>query len=59
MPKPTISGKGDENLRWLESQFGIKVIPRGVDIILSGDPRKVNIVSRILGNIAGLERYDS
>ncbi len=51
-----ISGKGDENLRWLESQFGIKVIPRGVDIILSGDPRKVNIVSRILGNIAGLER---
>lgn len=22
-----VSGKGDENLRWLENQYGIRVIP--------------------------------
>jgi len=52
----SISGKGDENLRWLESRFGIKVIPRGVDIILSGELKKVEKVYQILENVAGLER---
>lgn len=52
----TISGKGDENLRWLESRFGIRVIPRGVDIILSGELKKVEKVRQILENIAGLDR---
>jgi len=52
----TISGKGDENLRWLEAQYGIKVIPRGIDLILSGDVEGVEKVRQILENVAGLKR---
>lgn len=52
----TISGKGDENLRWLEAQYGIRVIPRGIDLILSGDVEDVEKVRRILENVAGLKR---
>lgn len=51
-----ISGKGDENLRWLEAQYRIKVIPRGIDLILSGDPENVERVRQILGNVAELNR---
>lgn len=51
-----ISGKGDENLRWLENQYGIKVIPRGIDLMLSGDPENVEKVRQILENVAGLDR---
>ena len=52
----TISGKGDENLRWLEAQYGIKVIPRGIDLILSGDVEGGEKVRQILENVAGLKR---
>lgn len=51
-----VSGKGDENLRWLENQYGIRVIPRGIDLILSGDTESVEKVRQILENVAGLDR---
>lgn len=51
-----IAGKGDEHLRWLEAQYGIKVIPRGINLILLGEAEGVEKVRKILANVAGLKR---
>lgn len=51
-----LSGNGDENLRWLENEFNIKLIPRGVELVLSGGEGQVNKVYKILQNISELER---
>lgn len=51
-----ISGRGDEHLRWLESHFGVKVIPRGLDLILSGKIESVGKVHQVLSNVIDLNR---
>ncbi len=56
MQAQAISGKSDENLRWLESLLGITIIPRGMELILSGEQSSVDKVIQILNNIQGLDR---
>lgn len=51
-----ISGKGDENLRRLEVEYGIRVMPRGMELVLSGDQARVRQVEQILINVSELER---
>lgn len=51
-----IGGKGDENLRWLETKFGIRVIPRGIDLIISGETEGVEKAMQILQNVTELDR---
>ncbi len=51
-----ISGKGDENLRWLESQFSIQIFMRGMELTITGESQAVNQVMQVLRNVSELER---
>jgi len=51
-----LSGNGDQYLKWLEKTFNITVMPRGVDLILSGNEGEVNKVYKILHNLSELDR---
>jgi phosphate starvation-inducible PhoH-like protein len=41
-------GPNDENLRLLESQLGLRIVARGGEMVLKGDPRQVARGARIL-----------
>jgi phosphate starvation-inducible PhoH-like protein len=41
-------GRNDENLRLLESQLAVRIVARGVDVVLKGDERQVARGVRIL-----------
>ena len=41
-------GTNDENLRLLESQLGLRIVARGGEMVLKGDPRQVARGARIL-----------
>jgi phosphate starvation-inducible PhoH-like protein len=41
-------GRNDENLRLLESQLALRIVARGVDVVLKGDERQVARGVRIL-----------
>lgn len=49
-----VSGKRDENLRLLEAAFDVRIIPRGLDLLLSGTDEAVSKTKRVLHNIASL-----
>lgn len=52
----TIGGKNDENLQYIEEQFGVEVIPRGMTLIVVGGDAQVAQAVQVLENISGLER---
>ena len=49
-----VSGKRDENLRLVEAAFGVKIIPRGLDLLISGSDEAVAKTKKALTNMAGL-----
>ena len=49
-----VSGKRDENLRLVEAAFGVKIVPRGLDLLISGSDDGVAKTKKALTNMAGL-----
>lgn len=49
-----LSGKRDEHLRLLEEAFGVKIVARGLDLIISGPEEAVAKAKNALQNMAGL-----
>ena len=49
-----VSGKRDENLRLVESAFGVKIVPRGLELLISGSDEAVSKTTRALTNLASL-----
>src|SRR5690554_140857 len=49
-----VSGKRDENLRLVESAFGVKIVPRGLELLISGSDEAVSKTKKALTNIASL-----
>lgn len=49
-----ISGKRDEYLRLLEAAFDVKIIPRGLDLLISGSDESIAKTKKTLQNMAGL-----
>jgi phosphate starvation-inducible PhoH-like protein len=41
-------GRNDENLRLLESELGLRIVARGGEITLKGDPQQVGRATRVL-----------
>jgi phosphate starvation-inducible protein PhoH and related proteins len=49
-------GRNDDNLRTLESEFDVRIVARGHDIMLKGDERQVRRAERALTQLAELLR---
>lgn len=49
-----VSGKRDENLRLLESTFNVKIVPRGLELLINGTEEAVAKTVKVLQNIASL-----
>lgn len=49
-----VAGKRDENLRLIESAFGVKIVPRGLELLVSGQKDAVTKAQQVLVNIAEL-----
>ena len=49
-----VSGKRDENLRLVEAAFDVKIVPRGLDLLISGSDEAVAKTKKALTNMAGL-----
>jgi phosphate starvation-inducible PhoH-like protein len=49
-----VSGKRDENLRLIEAAFDVKIVPRGLDLLISGSDEAVAKTKKALTNIASL-----
>jgi phosphate starvation-inducible PhoH-like protein len=49
-----VSGKRDENLRLVEAAFNVKIVPRGLDLLISGGEEAVAKTKRVLENIASV-----
>src|SRR5690554_529773 len=49
-----VSGKRDENLRLVESAFNVKIVPRGLELLISGSEEAVIKTKQVLENIASL-----
>lgn len=49
-----VSGKHDENLRLVESALNVKIVPRGLDLLINGSDDAVEKACRVLQNIAAL-----
>ncbi|MCK9525878.1 MAG: PhoH family protein [Limnochordia bacterium] len=49
-----VSGKRDENLRLVESAFGVKIVPRGLELLISGSDEAVTKTIKALTNISSL-----
>ena len=49
-----VSGKHDENLRLVESALNVKIVPRGLDLLINGSDEAVEKACRVLQNIAAL-----
>ena len=49
-----LSGKRDEYLRLLEAAFDVKIVPRGLDLLISGPDEGINKTKKALQNMAGL-----
>ncbi len=52
----TIGGKNDEHLQYIEEQFAVEVIPRGMTLIVVGSDKQVAQAVQVLESVAGLER---
>lgn len=46
-----VFGRNDANLRILRDEFGVKIVARGEQVIIEGDPEKVKSVEGILGDL--------
>jgi phosphate starvation-inducible PhoH-like protein len=44
-------GQNDANLRLLRKAFGIKIVARGEEVVIEGDPEEVDAVSHILRDL--------
>jgi phosphate starvation-inducible protein PhoH len=49
-------GRNDDHLRTLESEFDVRIVARGHDIMLKGDERQVQRAERALTQLADLLR---
>lgn len=49
-----VSGKRDENLRLVEAAFNVKIVPRGLELLISGAEEAVAKTTRVLQNIASV-----
>ncbi|HHU61073.1 MAG TPA: PhoH family protein [Natronincola sp.] len=49
-----VSGKQDENLRLVEDAFKVKIVPRGLELIISGSEEGISKTRQVLANIASL-----
>lgn len=49
-----VSGKRDENLRLVEAAFNVKIVPRGLELLISGGEEAVAKTKRVLENIASV-----
>lgn len=49
-----VSGKRDENLRLVENAFDVKIMPRGLELIISGSEEGISKTKKVLTNIASL-----
>src|SRR5690625_1794494 len=49
-----ISGKRDEYLRLLEAAFDVKIIPRGLELLISGSDVAIGKTKKALKNMANL-----
>ncbi len=49
-----VSGKKDEHLRLIENAFGVVIVPRGLELSISGPPLRVEQAKLVLENIASL-----
>ncbi len=49
-------GRNDEHLRALESQLGLRIVARGSEITLTGEPRQVEKAERLLTQMQELVR---
>jgi phosphate starvation-inducible PhoH-like protein len=49
-------GRNDDNLRTLESEFDVKIVARGHDVMLKGEERQVRRAERALTQLAELLR---
>ncbi len=49
-----VSGKRDENLRLVEAAFGVRIVPRGLDLYISGSGEAVTRTKKALTNMASL-----
>lgn len=49
-----VSGKRDENLRLVEAAFGVKIVPRGLDLLISGSEEAISKTKKALHNIVAL-----
>jgi len=62
MRKVTVSEKGletlfgahDENLKLLEQTFRVKIAARGTEVIIRGDPSRIRLVGRLIGQLSDL-----
>ncbi len=52
-------GRHDENLKLIEESFDVKIVPRGNELLLSGDPAEVERVAGVLGRLLELLRAGS
>ena len=50
----TLFGSYDENLKYLESQFGVRVRTQGHDVIIDGPPAEVSKVERLFTQLGTL-----
>ena len=49
-----VSGKNDAHLRLIESALNVRIIPRGLELAISGGKAEVSKATRVLRNIASL-----
>ena len=49
-------GRNDDHLRTLESEFDVRIVARGHDVMLKGDERQVQKAERALTQLADLVR---
>ena len=49
-------GRNDDHLRTLESEFDVRIVARGHDVMLKGDERQVRRAERALTQLAELLR---
>ena len=52
----SLFGTYDENLKQLESQFGVRIRTAGKELIVEGEPAEVARAEKVLDQLAGLMR---
>lgn len=50
-----LSGRGDENLKLIEEELDVQIIPRGLELVIIGEPEAVKRASDALKNLVDLD----